>query len=167
MEPGNYVATAQDWAIGKSGNKQTPFLKVKFRLKDSGLNVYWDAWLTQNTIEKVTNDLTKTGLYQAKTFMDLADGKGGKGLSTTQEVELSVILEEWTTKDGEIKSTPKVQWVNPIGGGAMKNTLAKAEAVTVLNGLNLDGAILAAQQKNGMPTKNGATTDFTADDIPF
>lgn len=166
IEPGKYLGTVEDYGIIKSGQKGTPGLNVKFRLKDSGLNVYWQQWITEGTKERLVETLIETELLRTKNLADLADGRSSGGLCTETEVELVVINEEYTTENGEVKTATKVEFVNPIGGREMKGKLAKAEAVSILGGLNLEAEVLAASTKLGKEV-GAKTGQPAADDIPF
>lgn len=169
LEPGKYLANVEEFGIIKSAQKGTPGLNVKFKLKDSGQNAYWTQWLTANTMERIVENLVETGLLKTKKFSDLAEGVNGGGMCLDTEVEI-VIVHEPYEKDGEQKVAVKVEFVNKPGSRGMQNTLAKADAVTALAGLNLDAEILAAQQKTGVKVEEKtapADQNFTADDIPF
>lgn len=171
LEPGKYLATVEDFGIITSPTKGTPGLNVKFKIKDSGLNVYWTQYLTANTVERITENLVETGLLKTKKFSDLAEGAQGGGMCLETEVELVVINEDYE-KDGEMKTVAKVEYVNVPGGRGMKNTLAKADAITALAGLNIDAEILAAEQKTGVNVGQKAQTqaagqDVDPADIPF
>lgn len=164
VEPGKYLATVEDFGIGTSSKKGTPLLNVKFKLKETGNNVYWTQYLTANTMERVVQNLVETGLLATKRFSDLAEGVDGKGLSTSVEVELVVINENYTTDSGENKVAAKVEYVNKPGGLAMKGMLAKAEAITALAGLNLDAEILASEKRTGVDV---TAKDVNGDSVPF
>lgn len=168
VEPGKYLATVEDFGIGTSSKKGTPLLNVKFKLKETGNNVYWTQYLTANTMERVVQNLVETGLLATKRFSDLAEGVDGKGIATSVEVELVVINEEYEITEGKDKGqkrvAAKVEYVNKPGGLAMKGMLAKAEAITALAGLNLDAEILAAEQKTGVDV---TAKDVTGDSVPF
>lgn len=169
MEPGKYIGTVEDYGIKKSAAKGTPGLNIKFNIKESGLSVFWEQWLTPNTVERVIDNLVECELLQTKKFSDVAEGVQGRALSTSQEVELVVINESYTTESGEEKIATKVQYVNPIGGskGGMKGALDKAEAMTVLGDLNVDAQILASSTKLNIEVQEKAAEEVAAGDIPF
>ena len=163
VQPNNYIATVDDYSIGKSAKKETPFLKIKFRIKDTGQNVFKDFYLTPNTIDRVIENLVGCGLLKTKRFSDLATGKSSGGIDLEKEVEITVVNEEYE-KDGEVKTTSKVEWVNPVGGsGTMKGSLDKTEATSILSGLNIDAAILASRQKFNVTD----APEYERSDIPF
>lgn len=166
MEPGKYIATVEDYGIGTSSEKKTPYLNVKFKIKETGMTVFWQQYLTSKTVDRLVDNLVETKLLQTKKFSDLADGVRGNGLSTLTEVEITVVNEEYD-KDGEIKTSSKVQWVNTIGGGGMKNTLAKAEAITTLAGLNLDATINASQVRTGVTIEEPLVPGAGSEEVPF
>jgi len=161
MEPGKYIAKIDSYKIDTKGQKNTPCLTVKFTVTETGQSVYWDAWLTEKTIDRVIKTLGDTKLLETKNFADLAKGSG---LSKDQEVEIVVVNEEYNGK-----TYSKVDFVNVIGGGAMKSGLAEAEAISVLSGLNIDATIMAYEQKTGNKIEQSSpkTESFAADDIPF
>jgi len=173
IEPGNYVATVEDYGIGQSKGKGTPFINIKFKLKDSGLTVYWNGWLTEKTMDRNIESLIIAKLLRTPKVMDLAQGVAGGGLSTTQECEISVINEEYTKDNGEVSTIAKVNFVNPLGGRKMSGVLDGAEAVTALQGLNLDAAVAAAKTKTGMDilppdqVNPAQSAESFADDAPF
>lgn len=167
IEPGKYLAVVEDFGIRKSAQKGTPSLNVKFKLVESGKNVYWEQYITENTSERLIKNLVDTGLLKTKKFSDVAKGKDGGALSLTEQVELTVVIEEYTTDSGEQKQTNKVDWVNVPGGGSMKGALAKEEAISILDGLNLDAEILAAEQSTGKSINTEPENTIDSSDIPF
>lgn len=177
VEPGKYVGKVANFGVGKSKGKGTPFLDFKLKLNDSGLDVYWQAWLTPKTIGFVLENLMDCNLLNTRKLSTLAQGPAGNGINLDQDVEIVVASESYTGNDGELKTISKVQSVYPLGGGAMKNSLAENEGVAILDGLNLDAELLAIEQRTGkkvVPT-NLAHTPQTAsmdsehvpNDVPF
>lgn len=165
LEPGKYVGTVEDFGVGTSSQKGTPFLNVRFKLKGTEKSGFWQQYLTANTMERVIENLVATGLLKTKKFSDLAEGKAGNGMCLETEVEVVIVHEEYE-KDGEQKVAAKVAFVNELGGKMMKGMLAKAEAISVLEGLNLDAEILAAEAKTGVKVDD-TPKDVTGSDVPF
>lgn len=153
-EAGRYIATVAQYGIAKSTGKGTLSLKVEFQIKEPNENVYWDAWITDNTKEKLVENLIETGLLETTDFSDLARGEG---LSKTKEVEILVVGEE---NNG--KTYFKVSYVNPIGGRQLKNSINTDEAVILLKGFGLNDQIKLAGKKLGI-----TPGVFKTEDIPF
>ncbi len=156
-QEGRFIATVGSFALFKSPSKGTLGLKVQFNIKEPSETVYWDAWLTSNTQERVVENLIDTGLLETENFDDLAKGVG---LSKTQEVEVVIVKE---SNDG--KDYYKVNYVNPIGGKQIKGALAQDEAIIALKGLNLNDTIkLAAKKLNKNPSP---APGYAPSEIPF
>lgn len=164
IEPGKYVATVEDYGIGQSKEKKTPSLKMKFKLKDTANYVFYEAYLTVNTVERVTENLVECELLSSKSFNDVIKGTG---IKKEQEVEVVVVHESYES-NGESKVAVKVAFVNPIAT-SMKNTLAESDAIAALAGLNLDAHIAAAVQKTGneITPSVAAVPEVAEDSIPF
>lgn len=165
LEPGKYIATVEDYGIGQSKEKKTPSLDVKFKVKDTNQYVYWQAYLTVNTIERVTENLVECELLSSKNFNDVAKGTG---INTQKEVQIVVVHEDYES-NGEKKVAVKVAFVNPFGSGVMKNVLAESEAISILAGLNIDAHIAAAVQKTGkeITPSVAAVPEVAPEEIPF
>lgn len=160
LEPGKYIATVSNYSIGK-GETGHPFISVMFKLKDHNKNQFWRQALTVNTQSFVAKNLVELALLRTKKFSDIAKGVEGGALATDVEVELVLAYDD----TGKYLN---VQYVNRIGGGAMKGALAAADAVSVLAGLNLDAEILAAEQETGMTIPTDGPAQAIADsDVPF
>lgn len=163
LAPGNYTAKVDNYGLAESGEKKTPYLNVRFMLSDTGETVYWNGWLTEKNASRVITSLTEAELLTTKNFMDLADGPASNGIDMNKECNIAVINE--STDTGKIFA--KVSFVNPLGGKAMQQGLAKSEAISKLAGLNLDAEIAAAEQTTGKKIAKPVNNEFTADDIPF
>lgn len=167
LEPGNYVATVANYSIGQfeTGNK-FPFVSIQFKLKDHAKSVFYKQALTVKTQGFTVETLVETGLLRTKKFSDIAKGVDGGALSTDTEVSLALAYDD----SGDYLN---VQYINKIGGGAMKGALAASEAINVLAGagLSLDAEILASEQKTGIRIEvapvNQVHEEVAADMIPF
>jgi hypothetical protein len=166
IEPGKYIATVEDYSVGKSKEKGTPFLNFKFKIKDTGKNIYWAQYVTANTIDRLSVNLIETGLLLKNDFNQMAQGAQSGCIDLAKEVEIVVISEEYTSDSGELKTATKVQYVNVVGGGSMASAVDEKEAVQLFSGLNIGASILAARQKLGAEAPAQTPTP-TADDIPF
>lgn len=133
---GNYLARAVSAQLGmtKSGKEQ---VAVTFRLKmDLSKTITWYGYFTDKTTERTIESLRFCGWIG----VDLTDLSG----IDREEVELVIANEEY-----EGKTSPRVQWVNRVGGMMLSAPLqpdaAKAFAA------RMKGAVLAYDKKAGAP----------------
>ena len=174
LEPGRYIATVDDYGIRTVGEKNTAQLSIKFKTKEGGKSVFFQNFLTENTVKtdyfkNLMDTLVGAGVLKSKRFTDISKGKDFGALSTSVEVE--IVVDHQRDENGQLRVDKKgepyvaVSFVNDPSRSGMKGKLAEAEAVTVLAGLNLDAHILEAQQRVGVTISEDLETN--TDDVPF
>ncbi len=154
---GTYRAKASGACVlGTSANKGTPFIELYFKIIDGehlGSLVRWTGYFTENTSERTIQSLILMG-WQGEDPSEFEDGTL-HGLDSN-EVDVVVELEEYE-KDGETRTSPRVQWVNRAGGylntaNAMNTAAAKSF------GERMRGLVLTQRAKT--PVGKGNGTDF-------
>lgn len=153
---GTYKARASgDLVLGTSANKGTPFIEFYFTISEGdcqGKAVRWTSYFTEKTNERSIESLRHCG-WQGDDLGEFSDGKL-HGLDSN-EVEIVVELEEYD-KDGDMKTSPKVQWVNKPGGGRYLNVNAAMDQNAALSfGERMRGLVLAMKSKKA-PQGDGA-----------
>lgn len=148
MNMGKYAARVADYAIvtTKSGD---PMVNVKFVLNQGGEQVYWNGTLKPGKGQEITiKALLVMGLSKDAAVENLADGPSSGLLDLNKDVEIEVQMEDFNGK-----VTPKVRWVNEIGGAKFKNAMSRQDFKARLGGLNLRGALKAAEAEVGVKNK--------------
>ena len=171
IEPGRYTATIEDYGIKTVGEKKTPQMNIKFKT-ETGDAVYFQNFLTAGTtgsdyFTNLMNTLVETGALKTKKFTDIAKGLEGGAFDT--KTPLEIVCDYEKNDDGSVKeyngkSYMKVNFINNPNKSGMKGKLAESDAITVLDGLNLDAHILSAEQRTGSAI---TAQEVSSDDIPF
>lgn len=157
---GTYRAKASGACVlGESANKSTPYLELYFKVIDgpsTGQLVRWTGYFTENTNERTINSLITMG-WHGEDPSEFADGQL-HGLDAN-EVDIVVENEEYE-KDGTMRMSPRVQWVNRPGGYLNVENAMKTEAAKGF-GARMRGLVMAIRAKN--PVKgNGSEFPFGA-----
>lgn len=174
INPGKYLATIKDYGIRTVGENKTPQMQIEFLTKEAQ-TVYFQNFLTPGTttsnyFSNLMKTLVETGALKTKSFTDISKGIEGGALDTT--VELEIVVTEQLDKDGQPVTNKQgepymtVKYINNPNRSGMEGKLAAEEAISVLSGLNLDAAILEAEQATGVEV-GSKKPDFSKDDIPF
>jgi hypothetical protein len=160
---GRFRAKAKTWDLGFSEGTGTDQVAVEFEIVDGeekGRRITWYGYFTEKTEERTVEALRIMGW----TGGDIAQLNG----LDANEVELVIEIDEY---DGKERS--KVQWVNRVGGLALKNRLDPARRAQLAD--RLRGRIAAVDQKLAA-AKSGGTAPAgqysggqspANDDIPF
>lgn len=158
--------------VGESQEKKTPFFGLEIQTEEGTIEK--DFFLTSTTQEKSIQLLIDAG-YKGKSLADMADPK----LSiqdlfgeSKDELNITVIDEEYTAKDGTSKTRQVVQWFN-VGYGNQKSKADLASAKVIFKNSSFDG--LFAKMKKGEPgpkqeRKNNdkkIAENAQDDDVPF
>lgn len=156
---GTYKAKAFEAMLGRSSERKTPFVGIKFRVIDgefNGQTVKWEGYLTDKTAERTLESLQHCG-WTGDDISVFATGLNGLDKN---EVELQIEMEPGSTDP--TKEYPKVQWVNRAGGGAKFAGEAMDAAAAADFGKKFRGLALS------LKAKAGATPEKKKDDgIPF
>ena len=125
-------------------------------------SVTWYGSLKEGRAQEITIDALITMGYTSKSFTEIS---GGEGLNKDDEYSLTIS----TGPNNEGKTVTTVNWINPLGGGAMKNNLAKEDAVKKIKGMNLDAALAMRMNEKGVKAapKKLETPGFQESDINF
>lgn len=182
IDQGSHRVKVVGCFTGESLEKKTPYFGVEFEtVSDSPQSIYWTAYLTESKFTKkdgkettLKDENLKTLLalgFQGRSLSDLSDENKQVSdlfLDIADPINVVIEHEEYTTDDGEVKTSAKVKYVN-IGYGGPKRFDHKQAVVKFKS---VDGDLL--RLKNNSPKPEAApkqeevvNTDFVADDIPF
>lgn len=152
--------------VGESKEKNTPYYGIEFENQD-GEFIEHAFYLTEKTKEKQTDLLLDMG-FKGKQFTDMSDPKFKISDLFGQPVtpiELVIKDEEYTNKEGEIKTKQVVEWVN-VGNKVGLSKVDKATAVKIFSNSSLQG--LLSQKRQGRPQPEPLEQeDAAGDDTPF
>ena len=143
------VGQVKRWALGKSKNKGTPFIRVTFT---GGHN--WTGYLTPNTHETVLKQLGIMGFKGSNLKML----KNDDALKTDKD--LSLVLGE--SREYQGKTYWDIDWVNKIGGCVIED-----ESVLDYFDFDTRAYISDTQDIDPPAATEKQDTHFTASDIPF
>ena len=162
MEAGKYkVKRISDCFMGLSKEKKTPFYALTFELENGGSITHTEYLVSNEHSHKKMEQLLALGFIGSR-LADLADEDMTVDMlfgKPDDDIYLTVELEAYE-KNGEIKYTPKVKWIN-IGEGV--NKIDKKTAMVVLKSMPFDGFLAVARKGRPAPK----TQDLNSDDIPF
>lgn len=144
--------------LGRTAKKGTLFIKVLFEFMEPATGTIemldWTGWLTKpdhSQGKKGALENTLKTLHDVLGFNGNTDCEPMTGLLTdpnaldwNREVSLDVA---WETNPENGKSYPKIQWVNPIGGGQFMNCTPE-EMKTDLDALGFSAMYLAVKQQS-------------------
>jgi hypothetical protein len=143
---GKYKARASgEVVLGTSAKKGTPFVELYFEITDGenkGGKVRWTAYFAEKSAERTIEALQIAG-WEGEDLSDFSDG-GLHGLDKN-EVEIAVELEEYEY-EGEKRTSPRVQWVNRLGGYLNVQNAMSAEAAESF-GEKMKGLVLKVRAR--------------------
>jgi hypothetical protein len=151
MKAGLYVAKAESWELATSENGKE-YIAISFEIMEGeaiGRRVPWRGFFTEKTQTRTLEALRYCG-WDGHDFLKL-DGMN-KNL-----VQLDISEEEYKGK-----MYPKVQWVNRLGGMAVKNAMTDAQRAAFA--ARMKGPALAVPKDLAVGTP--ANTTFPSDDQP-
>jgi hypothetical protein len=146
VAPGIYRARARASAFGTS-SKGTKQIAVVFELTGAnttegrqyvGASLTWYGYFSDKALERTLESLEYAG-WNGHDLRDLTS-------LGSAEVEL-VVADETNDYTGETRS--RVQWVNKLGGIAMKDRMSEGEVAAFA--ASLQGSVLAWRQRKGQP----------------
>lgn len=144
MQAGQYEAKIVDYGAGET-SKGTPRIFVKFEVVDGnplgGEKIFWHGYLSAGAI----NNTLKALLVMGCTSPDLEPLKNGpeSGL-LDMDTPVSITVEE---EEYQGKITPKVKWVNALGGSKFRKDVTP-QVASALSGAA--GAMAALMAKQGV-----------------
>ncbi len=151
---GKYKAKATGQVVlGTSSKKGTPFIEFYFRIiggENDGGEARYTGYFpdgNKNACERTLQALEYCG-WEGEDLGEFADGEL-HGLDAN-EVEIVVELEEYETEEGEHRVSPRVQWVNKLGGYLnVQNAMSKDDAASF--GEKMRGLVLKMKTKKAPP----------------
>lgn len=153
---GKYKARATgNVVLGKSAKKETPFIELYFEITEgeqAGGKARWTGYFADKSSERTIEALQIAG-WQGEDLAEFSDG-GLHGLDAN-EVEIVVELEEYE-HEGETRTSPRVQWVNRLGGYLNVQNKMTSEAAESF-GEKMKGLVLKMKSKK---PEAGDGTDF-------
>lgn len=162
---GRHVVRVVSHVVGKSGTG-TPHVSVLFE-DVNGDRITWYGYLTDKAMERTIASLQILG-WDAVADNGLVHKLNGTDALVGAEAEIVVEMEEW-----EGKPTPKVKWVNEVGGG-MAKPLPEEEAATFAASIRTKVLSAARPQANNRPgpakqpaAAGAPAADDFDDDLPF
>lgn len=160
IENGTYRARASGACVlGTSANKGTPFLELYLKViegEHKGALVRWTGYFTENTNERTIQSLLFMG-WQGEDPSEFADGEL-HGLDAN-EVDIVVEIEEYENAEGELRHSPRVQWVNRPGGYLNVENAMNTEAAKSF-GERMRGLVIGMRAKTPVANAKGTGTDF-------
>lgn len=163
---GKYLAKAIGGKYGVSSEKKTPgvAVTVEFTYENKPHQLTWRGWFSEKTSERTIEALAIMGFDESK-----AVGQEGFGREHFDGSEFEIVVEHesFVGQDGTQKVSPKVKWVNRVGGSSF-GFADNVEVKSVLAGIDLKKEMLVARQKLGLKkqVKNHAPT-LADEEIPF
>ncbi len=145
--------------LGFSKKKETPFLEFYLAIiggDNHGGRVKWTGYFTENTNERSIQSLQLCG-WQGEDIGEFADGKL-HGLDAN-EVEGVVELETYTNDNGDERTSPKVQWINRLGGFLNVESAMNQEAAQSF-GDRMRGLVLKMKGKQPAAKQAAAEESF-------
>lgn len=166
IKDGKYKARATGQVVlGTSSKAKTPFIELYFRISEGeheGEEARWTGYFGPKSSERTIESLQLCG-WEGDDVGEFADSEL-HGLDAN-EVQIVVELEEYETEDGERKATPRVQWVNKLGGYLnVQNAMPASEAASF--GERMKGLVLKLKKAKGIPTDADADFAFGANAPP-
>lgn len=158
---GKYKARATGTVVlGESSKKGTPFVECMFKIiggDNDGGEVRWTSYLSEGRAAERTIEALQTCGWEGEDLGEFADG-GLHGLDKN-DVEIVVALEQYEveneeTGETEKRASPRVQWVNRLGGRVqVQNAMSKEKAS--IFGEKMRGLVLKMKQKAPPPSEAG------------
>jgi len=116
IQAGTYSAKVSDWGYVET-KAGVPGFHIYFDIEGMG-SVRWNGYLSEKGMENVFKTLATCG-FTGGDLEKVADGKFGKALDTTKELQIVVEIEDYNGK-----SYPRVKWVNEPRAARFDQALA-------------------------------------------
>lgn len=167
---GKYLAKAIGGKYGMSNEKKTPgvAVTVEFAYEGKPHQLTWRGWFSEKTLERTIESLAIMGFDE---FKDAPSGSFDATHFDGTEFEIVVEHESFVGSDGQTKITPKIKWINRVGGSSF-GFAENVEVKSVLAGIDIKKEMMVARQKLGLKksmqkiVKNHAAS-LVDDEIPF
>lgn len=164
IKPGTYTAKATQWGLKPSQNGGQQVM-VEFTTTTNE-KITWYGGMSNDKAKGYTFQNLITLGANLSHWTEFWMGSKGKAITPT-EVEIVVENEKYKSKDGTMKESTKVKYINPLGGKAFKDAMTGGEAESILKGMIPD--LMAKQKEMGLEkkVKNFAPGADSSDEIPF
>jgi Zn-dependent M28 family amino/carboxypeptidase len=175
--PGYYMAKIGNYGIKKT-KAGDPAPTIVFEVNVDGANhrVFWQGTLKDGPGRDITmKALAVCGFTNVRAFPYLADGLSSGLLDVKKEVQITVEHEK--AIDDPEKVYPRVKWINDAGGGKFKDAISTQDAITLMQGMGLEGDFMRIAQENGFKVSHDPVkakkkeadpfTELSNMDIPF
>ena len=160
IEPGKYTARIKEYGLTESKNKTLQAV-VEFEFADKEGEVKELAWFSsfkegkgrEITIDALLVCGLNNNLASISDFEKFNAGNGSGVLDQEKDIAITIeMTNKW--KDGKetTEKIPTIAWVNEMGGGALREKLAKEDLVKMMPGLNFGGEIAKARAEKGGTT---------------
>lgn len=161
---GTWPARAKEWDLGyaKSGNEQIAILFQITEGPHQGKHIQAYLSFAGGALDRTLESMRHCG-WSSDSLAEIDD-------LGNNEVELVISDEQYTTDEGELKWTSKVNWVNRRSRLVVKNQLNEAQRIAFAQ--KLRGKTVASKQKYGAqpapsaaaPKANGGARQGSFDD---
>lgn len=170
---GSHLVTVVSHVLGRSKEKNTPFVAVEFESEGSiGERITWWGYLSDAAYERTVNSLRVLG-WEPADHNGLISSLNGTDILKGALCEIVVETETY-----EGKQRPKVKWVNPVGGGGGAGGPMSEDEATALSAQLRQKLLSAAKPtpnaKPGTAAPNGRRVPATShagrpddSDLPF
>jgi hypothetical protein len=157
IKNGRYKARAiGEVVLGTSSKQGTPFIELYFEMlegESKGHKARWTGYFGPNSSERTIESLQTCG-WAGDELGEFSDGQL-HGLDTN-EVEAVVENETYTDASGTERTSPRIQWINRLGGHLNVDNAMTPEAAQSFSD-KMKGLVLKMKSKK--PEK-GDGTDF-------
>lgn len=162
---GNFKGNVIDYGVNET-KEGLPQVFIVFNVPELNKKMTWYGSFKSEQSREITVKAILNCGFTGKSIADLAGGKEAKVLDEHKELELNIDEQEYNGKVQE-----RIQWINvPY---AVKNKLSKAEAISKMSGMNLEG--LMYKIRSEVPEYSQAQTksikqtqdEFSPGELPF
>lgn len=174
VQAGKYTAKAVEGAWGKSKEKGTPMVAVRFAFDNDGSqeHLWWTGYLT-NTVcpsgktvsENTFETLALLGYNDEKALVN--DDNGNPCFTCPEHLEDKEVSITVEVEDYNGKPQHKIKWINALGG----SIIAGMPVAQVLGSLNLKAEMAAARARLGAPKPKSTTPaikpETKTEELPF
>ena len=161
IKPGTYIARAEELDFGITDNNKD-YVAVQFKIEEGesiGQRITWFGYFSEKTHERTIQALRYCG-WEGHDFTRITNDDIRKNL-----VQLVIDEEEY---EGKLRT--KVQWVNRLGGMAVKNRMSDEQRAAFAK--RMKGAALSVskdlaqgiQEKDQISSPGNSNTKSKTDD---
>lgn len=170
---GKYLAKIIDYWVDKT-NAGVPRVNISLNVivdqSQTGVvnALRWDgSFATEKSKNNVLKTLEVCGLRSPSHIGLVAKGKDAGALDLHREVEVEVVHEQKTSKDGKSYLWVSIAWINPVGGGKFKDAMAADDFEVFVATSGLQGDFMKMAQEKGVKLDDRTYVDAPRSDDPF